>query len=215
MIYGRAKTRLLLLLLLLLSCRADDVPAQAEEEALKSAPLGAFNGVDIQDRPVTGSGLRGKVVMISVSDSETADAVIEWQTQVGVEAGLALGGNDEGNLLHLAVADVSRFPKLVKPIVKRRLKSVHEKMRRRLLQRFVEKKQSPPADLQDRIYLVPDWTGALVEKLLAGGAQKRLPQLLVVDQRGGLAGRFTENEDASNQQLLVLIKTLFAPSSPN
>jgi hypothetical protein len=170
MIDQRMKTRLTFLFLLLL-CGFDDLPLRAEN-APDGTLLGVLNGFDVLDRPITEPVLRGKTLLISVSNQETADAAIEWQAQVGVEAMLPLGGKNEDKLLHLAVADVSSYPRLLRPIVKQRLKSIHEKMHRRLRARFAQKSQSPPADLQDRVYLLPDWTGALMEILMAGGTQK-------------------------------------------
>ncbi|GEM_PF-2751336 len=207
MIDRRTKARFFIFLLLLF-LGFGEFPLQAAN-APDDGLLGAFKGVDIRDRPVTDSVLRGKTLIISISDQETADAAIEWQTQIGVEAELGPGRDDD--LLHLAIADVSSYPRIVKPIVRRRLNGIYERLHQRLLQRFTEKNHSPPADMKARVYFVPDWTGTLVQILL-GDVQKQLPQLIVIDRDGTLVGRFNENKGTSNQQLLALIEKLLVHS---
>ena len=175
--------------------------SQAEEENNSLY----FEYSDIRKRNISRSDLTGKIIIMGFSTQETSDDLIEWQTYIGYETRITLGGYED--IFVITVASVSHFPWIVKPIVKSRLKGIYKKSNRRLLKRFEEHKIDPPEDLEDTLFLVPDWSGEILETF---GMEKEMdkPHLFVIDQSGKIVGHFTKDVESSNNKIVSLVKNL-------
>jgi hypothetical protein len=166
-----------------------------------------FKGIDIRDRGIGTLALRGKIIILGFSNQETSDQLIEWQTLIGYETGINLGGYDDISIL--SIADVSRFPWIIRPIVRSRVREIYHKANQRLFQRFEANGTEPPPDLGDRLYLLPEWSGEILKEF---GIDQEMhqPHLFIVDQQGVVAGHFTKNTGEQNGRILSLVEDLLS-----
>lgn len=171
-------------------------------------PVGDFEAEDLQGRIVDSRRLRGKVVLLGLATDETSDEVVDWQVRLGYEAGVVLGGGDRVEVV--SIADVSEYLWIARPFVRGRLSGIDRQARERLLARFAEEETEPPPDLDDRVHLVPDWSGRIARGL-APESERHLPHMFVLDADGEIRGHFTENSEAARGAAVAIVQSLLSP----
>jgi hypothetical protein len=65
----------------------------------------------------------------------------------------------------------------------------------------------------DRVWLIPDWSGA-VSRALVAAAERERPHLFLVDPAGAIRGHFTENSEATRREAAAILAALIGTGAP-
>jgi len=178
--------------------------AGASASAARASPVG-FSLEDVRGRVVDSRGLAGKVVLLAVATDATTDQVVDWQVRMGYAAAVTLGGDDR--IAVVSIADVSDFSWIARPFARRRLQTIDRTAGERLRERFAADHVAPPADLAERVSLLPDWRGDVARSLVPASERDR-PHLFVVGADGEVRGHFTQNTEETRREALRLLAEL-------
>ncbi len=114
-----------------------------------------FTLEDTRGNSITLSNRRNHLVVLIFASQATQEASREATKTLGLK------------LLHDARVDlwtIVSVPKMFKMMAMGMLKDVQNKAVESARRRFEKENATPPADLEERIYILPDWGGSLVER---------------------------------------------------
>ena len=67
-----------------------------------SEKVNDFNAEDIKGNNFNTLDSRGKIIIIGFSTEDTSERAIEWQTKIGYESGITLGGYEQTTIVTVA-----------------------------------------------------------------------------------------------------------------
>jgi len=131
---------------------------------------------------------------VKLADHKGRLVVLLFASQATQEASAKAASGLGKRLLQNPKVDmftVVSLPKMFKMMAMGVLKSSQQKALEGARKRFEKEGATPPADLEKRIFILPDWDGALV-KQYGFDPKAKAVHLALVGPDGALAGSFSE-----------------------
>jgi len=144
--------------------------------------------------------VRGRVTVLSFASRSTADRGSERCREVRV-------AHPDVELVEFM--NTSGVPGFVASKVKSKLADRHESIASATTKAFAAANKTPPADLDERIHIVPDWSGDAFKAYGATNTDNEV-QIAVIDGGGAIVSFFTSTPTA--EELNAAVARAYEPS---
>lgn len=181
--------RVVLYALCLCAILVSDVAAQPAAPESLPAPAADFKAENLAGGTKTLAECKGKVLLLMLVGRFSRDAA----ANVSNEIGLAL--TDQPDFLRVSVGDLKGAPGFLRGPIRSGIRDGFRKSEEKLKKEF-EARMRPFEERHKPVVLL-DWRGEIAKHLGVSGQTERTYQIFVVDRRGYITARFTQNQDGA------------------
>lgn len=180
-------------------------PWQVANGGLVDTKAPNFELTDIKGRKASLAQFKGRILILGLADRKTGKLVKPWQIELGFRFRKSPG------VVSAIILDLHGVPRGFRSFARESvLKGVEDSVEK-IVELYEQAGETPPQNLADLFFVVPDWKGGVAKSFRLKEAMDK-PHLFIIDGQGMIRGHFTANTEENNSKIIGLIERLLVSS---